>query len=72
MPRSVHAIHFPKPRWTLERAERWLLKHAYTPIKDVDNTKHFYRYRILPRSKKYNYFTKVLPNGIHMVIRLNK
>ena len=67
---GIHAVHFLKSRWTLKRTEKWLEKHNLIPIKDVDITDKFYRYRILPRSKKYNYITKKLSNGINLVIRI--
>lgn len=43
---EVHSILFNKNIWILKDAKRWLREHDYIPIKKVDITTNFYRFRI--------------------------
>ena len=43
---EVHSILFNKNIWTLKDSKRWLKEHDYIPIKKVDITTNFYRFRI--------------------------
>lgn len=66
MPR-VQAILFDRKYFTATKARKWLKEHDYKPIKRVDRTKNFLRYRI--RSPFDNFYTKKIKNDtIHLVI----
>ena len=44
--RKIQSIIFKKSKWFIIDAEFWLFKHKYKPIKPVDITKNYYRFRI--------------------------
>ncbi len=44
---EIQTIIFPKDRWTLARARRWLVDHDFTDAK-VDETENSYRFRQAP------------------------
>lgn len=43
---TVQAVIFSKKDWSTEDARKWLFEHDYRPIKRVDKTKNFLRYRL--------------------------
>jgi hypothetical protein len=67
----VQSVVFMAPEWSESRARAWLKKNQYHPIKPVHYLGHEMRYRMLePIFKRYT--TKVLPNGVHLVIGYEK
>ena len=43
--------------WDTQTARYWMANHGYKPIKRVDITNNFYRYRLVQPNSKYNYKT---------------
>ena len=43
---EVHSIIFDKSWYNTTQARDWLKAHGFVPIKRVDETTNFYRYRI--------------------------
>jgi hypothetical protein len=65
---KIHAVIFEKKYWTPTRAEQWLSAHKLDPIKDVDVTTNFLRYRIRDPDL-FDYFRMIsLPNRAKLVI----
>lgn len=65
---SIQAVLFPREDFTPQQARYWLQKHNLVPIKMVHPTPNYLRYRIeTPRVTK-KYYSKILPNGIILVI----
>lgn len=65
---SIQAVLFKRIQWDPQSARQWLKQHGLQPIKHVHPTEHFLRYRIeQPRVTK-KYYSKVMANGIILVI----
>lgn len=62
----LHAILFPKDKYSLNDAKEWLKNHNYRYIHNRQ-TKNIWRFRIKEQIKDYNFFTKVLNNGVELV-----
>ena len=43
---TIQSIIFDKSIWTIPKSKLWLKRKNYTPIKSVDITRNFYRFRI--------------------------
>lgn len=52
---TIQAIIFKNDKWTTKNAHSWLIKHGYHPIKRVDKTTHYLRYRISEPNKNSKY-----------------
>jgi len=65
---KVQSVLIPKKNFTLKKSHKWLLKHNFKIPKKVDETINFYRYRQKLPNKKNTYTTKVLPNGVELVL----
>lgn len=63
----VHSIIFKKNKWTIPSSQDWVYFHGYKPIKNVDITKNFYRWRIRDPSQFKQFVTKKIGNGIEIV-----
>lgn len=66
----LQSILFNKNIWTLQTAKRWLFDHSYRPIKSVDITANFYRFRINspPISQNKRYYTKEMDDGVLFIM----
>lgn len=64
----VQSILVPKIM-TLESAIDWVKNHNYK-VKKVDITDRFYRFRQFTPKKTDKYITKVLPNGVELILTL--
>ena len=64
---NVQSIAFPKHDWTLYEMESWLARHGYHPMK-AEETVSFVRFRIRSPNVRGVYATKVLPNGIRLIM----
>jgi hypothetical protein len=62
----LHAVLFPKSKFTLNDAKNWLNTHNYNYIHNRQ-TKNIWRFRIKEQIKGYNFFTKNLNNGVELV-----
>ncbi len=67
---TVQAILFPIKKFTTAQARKYLNKQKYYPIKRVDKTKNYLRYRLKPPYKKDKYISKKLKSGIIYVIKI--
>ena len=62
---ALQTILFPRSKFTLESAFKWLEAHNHSH-KKVDMTDHFIRFRQLPPGFN-KYYTKTLENGVELV-----
>lgn len=62
----LHAILFPKDKYSLNDAKKWLETHNYNYIHNRQ-TKNIWRFRIKEQIKGYNFFTKILSNGVELI-----
>lgn len=62
----LHAILFPKNKFTLNNAKIWLKENNYHYIHNRQ-TKNIYRFRIKNEIKDYKFYTKILPNNIQLI-----
>jgi len=70
MPGEIQSVYFMKPFFTESKALRWLDSYGYKPIKPVHVLGDELRYRIKePKFKRY--ITRVVSNGIHLVLGFN-
>jgi len=72
---KLQSILFPKNKFTYEQATQFLSNHKFKN-KGVDEKENFYRFRqlstdYLKRLGYTNYKTKVLNNGIELIIAYN-
>lgn len=75
MTSQIQAVTFKKKDWDTKQARKWMKDHNLTPIKHVDITDNFYRYRITSPTLYKRYETKVVDhNGkeIHLIIGFTK
>jgi len=63
---ALQTILFPRPKFTLESAIKWLEAHRHGHRK-VDITEHFIRFRQMPPGGFHRFYTKTLDNGIELV-----
>lgn len=69
----IQAVLFDKSIYTTTQARAWLKKEGIQPLKRVDNTEKYHRYRIIePNYKKYNYRIKRSRKGIDFIIAFDK
>ena len=66
----LQTVLFPKNKYTVQSAIRWLINHKYTSQK-VDITGNFYRFRQRTPISYGAYYTVKLPNGIELVYEKN-
>lgn len=64
----IHSIIFESSKFTSTSARKWLKDHKYTPIKRVDKTTNYLRYRIRDPSLFKSFITKEISPGIKFVI----
>lgn len=64
---DIQAVIFKKRYYNAERARKWLDKHKLIPIKRVDKTQNYLRYRITPPKYK-RYAIKKIKGGIKLVL----
>lgn len=65
---EIHAVIFNKFMWSTLGAKVWLRHHNLEPIKQMRETKNYYRYRIRD-PKKYSHFSTINTDaGIKLII----
>lgn len=63
----IQSVRFNRKYWSEAKAMNWLYLHKFIPIKKVDKTKNYFRYRM--HEPIFNhYITKKLDNNIELVI----
>lgn len=63
----VHSIIFDNKLYTPDIARKWLKEHNYKPIKHVDKTKNYLRYRIRDPTLFKSFVIKEITHGIKFV-----
>lgn len=76
MSSEVQAILFNKNNFSKSKAnakmKEFEIKHGFRPIKDMHETKGFYRYRIQPPGKYERSYTKEIHPGIEFIFGVKK
>lgn len=67
----IQAVAFYKSAWSKRKAQSWLKKHQFKPIKDVHETSQMLHYRLIDPSKFKRYISKPLDDGILLTIGLS-
>ena len=62
----LHAVLFPKSKFTLNDAKKWLDYHKYKYIHNRDTT-NIHRFRIKEQIKNYKFYTVKLPSFVELV-----
>jgi hypothetical protein len=62
----LHAILFPKDKFTFEKAKDWLKVNNYKYIHNRQ-TKNIWRFRIREQIKNYKFYTYTLPNKVQLI-----
>ncbi|CCV02393.1 hypothetical protein IIV31_021R [Armadillidium vulgare iridescent virus] len=65
-PMTVQSISFPRT-WKRSYIDFWLSNHNYHPLKE-ERTPNFTRFRIREPILNGIFATKVLPNGVHLIL----
>lgn len=65
---KVHSVIFEKQYYTATQARRKLKEMGFTPIKHVDITKSYLRYRIVDPNEFTRFITKSTGQGLKLVI----
>ena len=65
---SVQAVIFNNKKFNVNTARKWLSEHNIVPIKNVDKTIHYLRYRIKPPEQFNSFGIKEIAPGIKFVI----
>jgi len=70
MKSEIQALAFPKKDYNEKSIIDWLYKHQYKPLKAVDKIQrpNFYRVRLTPPKKYKRYTTKILNDGIELIL----
>ena len=69
---KIQSMLFNKKYYNQKEAKQWLKDNNLKPIKRVDITKNFYRYRIRQPTDAYYYRIKKFKKGIEAVIMFKK
>lgn len=64
----VHSVIFDNTIYDTTHARAWLKKHKYYPIKRVDVTANYLRYRIRDPKMFKSFVTKDITHGIKLVL----
>jgi hypothetical protein len=64
-------IIFDKKKFTTQQARAWMKQRGYTPIKIVDVTLNYYRYRLIPPEDRFKYSYWHLAPGVTSDVILN-
>jgi hypothetical protein len=62
----LHAVLFPKTKYSIGDAVQWLNSHNLRFIHNRE-TIHFYRFRIREQILNYKFYTVKLKNGVELV-----
>ena len=66
---EIQAVLFDNKIWTAPEARRWLKTHNLKPLKRVDKTERYLRYRITKPNPKSKYATKTTDKGVTFVLK---
>jgi len=65
----IQALLFDNAKWTPAKARSWMKRKGYKPIKRVDKTDTYLRYRLRQPQKKSRYRTIKFGKGIKAVLQ---
>jgi len=68
----IQAIIFDNRFWDATSSRAWLKKHYYDPIKRVDKTKHYLRYRLQEPKQGVQYRLHEIPGHIKLVLEFSE
>lgn len=66
----IQSVLIPRERFDINNAINWINKHHFI-LKKIDITPSFFRFRQINPTQNdgyINYRTKILPNGIELII----
>lgn len=71
---EIHNVYFMvNDGWNKNTAEKWLKEHNYKiKKKDPHYKGNEIRYNQMPKQKFKQFFTKILPNGVHLIFGIRK
>lgn len=69
---KIQSIMFNNKKYDSKKARKWLKKYNYKPIKRVDKTKNYLRYRIREPNEKLEYRIISFNKDIKAVIEILK
>lgn len=64
---EVHSIIFDNKKFDTTAARNWLRMYGYMPIKHVDKTKNYLRYRIRDPKLFKSFVIKEITDGVKFV-----
>ena len=64
---EIQVILLPIDEFTPTQAKNWIRRHDFNPIK-VTKEKNYYHLRLQEPKSNAKYYTKVLNNGVHLVL----
>ena len=67
---EIHNVYFMKKDFSQSQAEAWIKAHGYK-LKKKDLKQHTpteWRYNQMPKQKFKSFITKILPNGVHLIL----
>jgi hypothetical protein len=65
---NIQAVYASVSDFSADDLLKWIKSHGLKPIKDVHISGENLRYRIKRPNPYKKYYTKVLPNKVHLVI----
>ena len=68
---EIQSILFHTSIYNAVLARKWMKVHSFYPIKRVDKTNTYLRYRITDPSKYSKFRTKQIVNGINVIIGID-
>ena len=69
MTSEIHAVYFyKKDGWDTAKARAWLKREGITPRKRMRYEGEQMRYSIVPKERFTHFTTKIVGNGIHIVL----
>ncbi len=71
---EIHNVYFMvNDGWNKKTAEKWLKEHNYKiKKKDPHYIGNEIRYNQMPKQKFKEFFTKILPNKVHLIFGIRK
>ena len=70
---KIQSVLFDRKKWTMADARKWLKMNRMKPIKSVDKTTNFYRYRLYSPKKFKRFAMKpIKKHGLLFVIGFRK
>ena len=65
---QIQSVRFRKNKYTQSQARKWMKDNNITPLKRVDITKNWYRFRIREPYVFKKMWTRVVNKNIHFIL----